>query len=265
MHSLIGRKQTQTQKFLTDGTRIPVTFIEVKDNPVLMVKAQDRNGYLAVQIGYGAKKHPTKPELGHSKKGANLDYAPYFLAEARFPKDTKADTLPKPGDKVSASTVFEPGDIINVTGISKGKGFAGGVKRFHFKGGPRTHGQSDRERAPGSIGQTTTPGRVYKGKRMAGKMGNDKVTVRNLEVVDVSTDGQLIIKGLVPGAPGAYLVIKKVGKNKKFIPLLKEEKKIEAEAKEIKSEQIESASSEGEAGKNVAASVNISAEKEEKK
>src|SRR5258706_6239547 len=105
--------------------------------------------------------------------------------------------------------------------MSKGKGFAGGVKRHHFKGGPRTHGQSDRERAPGSIGQTTTPGRVYKGKRMAGKMGNDTVTLKNLEVIDVTTDG-VLIKGLVPGIVGTYLVIKKVGKNKKHVALLKE-------------------------------------------
>ncbi|MDE2589717.1 MAG: 50S ribosomal protein L3, partial [Patescibacteria group bacterium] len=123
-----------------------------------------------------------------------------------------------------------------VTGTSKGKGFAGGVKRHHFKGGPRTHGQSDRERAPGSIGQTTTPGRVYKGKRMAGKMGNDTVTVKNLEIVDVRADG-VLIKGLVPGIKGAYIVITKVGKNKKAVPMLKEEVKTDVpEAKEVTSE-----------------------------
>src|SRR5258706_11916072 len=105
--------------------------------------------------------------------------------------------------------------------MSKGKGFAGGVKRHHFKGGPRTHGQSDRERAPGSIGQTTTPGRVYKGKRMAGKMGNDQVTLKNLEVIDVSDD-TLLIKGLVPGISGTYLIIRKIGKNKKYVAMVKE-------------------------------------------
>ncbi len=223
IHALVGRKQTQTQKFLTDGTRIPVTFIEVQQNPVLMVKTADKHGYVAVQVGYGKRKHGNKAELGHAKKGANLEYAPYFLSEIRMANDVKVDELPKIGETISAPSVFEPGDLVNVTGTSKGKGFAGGVKRYHFKGGPRTHGQSDRERAPGSIGQTTTPGRVYKGKRMAGKMGFEQVTVQNLEVVAVS-DAGIELKGLVPGFPGSYIIIKKVGKNKKFIPLLIEEK-----------------------------------------
>lgn len=222
MDAIIGRKQTQTQKFLIDGTRVPVTLIEVKANPVVMIKTALKDGYISVQLGYGMRKHANKPELGHAKKGANLDYAPSFLSEIRLPKDVDIESLPKQGDKVSAPAIFEPGDIVDVMGTSKGKGFAGGVKRHHFKGGPRTHGQSDRERAPGSIGQTTTPGRVYKGKRMAGKMGFEQVTIRNLTVVDVTPDG-LLIKGLVPGIPGSYIVIKKVGKNKKFSPLLKKE------------------------------------------
>ncbi len=222
IHALIGKKQSQTQKFLTDGTRIPVTFIEVEQNPVVMVKTADKHGYVSVQIGYGKRKHGNKAELGHAKKGANLDYAPYFLAEIRMLRDMKAEDLPKQGDKVSAASIFEPGDLVNVTGTSKGKGFAGGVKRHHFKGGPRTHGQSDRERAPGSIGQTTTPGRVYRGKRMAGKMGFERVTVRNLEVVAVNDD-ELALKGLIPGFPGSYIIVKKVGKNRKFTPLLTKE------------------------------------------
>src|SRR5207247_7959997 len=132
---------------------------------------------------------------------------PYFLAEVRFPADAKVEALPKAGDMIQVTSVFEPGDIIDVTGISKGKGFAGGVKRHHFKGGPRTHGQSDRERAPGSIGQTTTPGRVYRGKRMAGRMGNDRVTVRGLEVVAIDSEKHMLtIKGLVPGAIKELLV-----------------------------------------------------------
>ena len=125
---------------------------------------------------------------------------------------------------------MQPGDIIDVTGISKGKGFAGGVKRFHFKGGPRTHGQSDRERAPGSIGQTTTPGRVYKGKRMAGKMGHETVTVKNLMIVDVLPDS-ILVKGVVPGIPDSLLVIKKVGEKKKFVPMLREGTKEPEETK----------------------------------
>ncbi len=223
MHAIIGKKRTQTQKFLVDGTRIPVTEVEVKDNPVVCIKTQDKDGYVAVQLGYDIKKKPTKAALGHAKKGANLDYAPYFLAEVRLDTDTKAEDLPKVGDKIAVATVLEAGDIINVTGKAKGKGFAGVVKRHHFKGGPRTHGQSDRERAPGSIGQTTTPGRVYRGKRMAGKMGNETTTIQNLEVIDVTADGVVFIKGLIPGRINdTYLFIEKVGKNKKFVAMVKE-------------------------------------------
>ena len=123
------------------------------------------------------------------------------------------------GTEINLADIFTPGDIVDVTGISKGKGFAGGVKRWNFKGGPRTHGQSDRERAPGSIGQTTTPGRVYKGKKMAGRMGQDTVTVKNLEVIGITDDGVLLIKGLVPGSVNSIVVVKKMGTNKKFVPL----------------------------------------------
>ncbi len=126
------------------------------------------------------------------------------------------------GTAITVSDVFVPGDIVDVTGISKGKGFAGGVKRWGFKGGPRTHGQSDRERAPGSLGQTTTPGRVYKGKKMAGRMGQETVTVKNLEVIEVTADGMLLIKGLVPGSLNSIVVVKKMGTNKKFVPLYRE-------------------------------------------
>ncbi len=235
MFAILGKKQGQTQKFLTDGTRVPVTIVEVKDNPVLQIKTMDKNGYVAVQIGQGQKKHATKPQKGHSKKGANLDYAPNFLREVRFPKDAIIEELPKLGDMVAVSAVLEAGDLVDVTGKSKGKGFAGVVKRHHFKGGPRTHGQSDRERAPGSIGQTTTPGRVYKGKRMAGKMGNETVTLKNLEIIDVTTDG-VLIKGLVPGIVGTYIVIKKVGKNKKHVAILKEASN---ESKETNASKVE--------------------------
>lgn len=121
---------------------------------------------------------------------------------------------------VKTEEMLSPGSLVQVTGISKGKGFAGVVKRHHFKGGPRTHGQSDRERAPGSIGQTTTPGRVYKGKRMAGRMGGEKATIKNLEVLDVA-ENLLIIKGLVPGRKNSRLTIIKMGD----MPLYKEKEK----------------------------------------
>jgi large subunit ribosomal protein L3 len=205
IHALIGQKKIQTQRFRTDGTRIPVTEIHLTANPVISLKTSDKDGYNAVQLGFGTKKHPTKQLLGHIK-GANRENAPHFLREVRV---VDAD-MPSVGTLIKAADVFKPGDIIDVIGVSKGKGYAGGVKRWHFKGGPRTHGQSDRERAPGSIGQTTTPGRVYKGKHMAGHMGFDRVTVKNLEVVAVLDDA-IWIKGLVPGGTNNLLYIKKVG------------------------------------------------------
>lgn len=124
--------------------------------------------------------------------------------------------------EIKTKSELEAGDLVKVTGTSKGKGFAGVVKRWGFAGGPRTHGQSDRERAPGSIGQSTTPGRVYKGKKMAGRMGQETATLKNLEILEV-LENSLLIKGLVPGVKGTKLTIIKEGKNKKFTPLFKEE------------------------------------------
>jgi large subunit ribosomal protein L3 len=221
INAILGQKKDQTQKFLSDGRRIPVTEIVVMDNPIVSIKTQDKNGYWAVQLGYGTKKHPTKALLGHIK-GANIEKAPLFMREIRI-VDTNIDELPKAGEFLKLVDVLKPGDIVAVTGISKGKGFAGGVKRYHFRGGPATHGQSDRHRAPGSIGSGTTPGRVYKGKRMAGNMGNEQVTVKNLEVVSV--DGEtMLLKGVVPGIRKGLLLIKKIGEGKKFVPLMGEPK-----------------------------------------
>lgn len=226
VHALIGQKKMQTQKFLSNGTRIPVTEIRLSSNPIISIKTKSRDGYDAAQIGFGVKKHPTKQLIGHTK-GANVS-APQFLREVRF-----ADGLdmPQVGDVIKAADVFKAGDLIDVIGISKGKGYAGGVKRYHFKGGPRTHGQSDRERAPGSIGQTTTPGRVYKGKKMAGRMGQDRVTIKNLSIMAVLEDA-IWIKGLVPGGPNNLIYIKKIGEDKKFIPLINEPKMKVEEKKE---------------------------------
>lgn len=219
------------QKFRTDGKRIPVTVVEVEKNPVIAVQTAEKNGYFAVQIGYGTAKKPSRPLAGHIK-GANTEKAPQFLREVRFMDAKSADDMPKVGDFISLADVLEAGDVIDVTGTSKGKGFAGGVKRYHFKGGPRTHGQSDRERAPGSVGQTTTPGRVYKGKRMAGKMGFETVTVQNLTVAGVTGD-TLFIEGLVPGKLGALVTItKKNTKDKKYADLIEV-----AEAKKIAEEE----------------------------
>jgi large subunit ribosomal protein L3 len=215
--SLIGRKLYQKQAFLQDGTRVPLSGVRVFGNVIAQVKSADKEGYNAIQLGIETKKKAKKALMGHSKK-AGLTNTPAFLREVRV--DDIQDAVA--GTEINAAEIFTAGDIIDVTGISKGKGFAGGVKRYHFKGGPRTHGQSDRERAPGSIGQTTTPGRVYKGKRMAGRMGQETVTVKNLEVAEITADGILLVKGLIPGSVNTIVVIKKMGVNKKFVPLYKE-------------------------------------------
>ncbi len=225
MQSLIGVKKVQSQRFLENGMRIPVTLIDVKDNWVMSVKTNDRDHYQAVQLGYGIKKNANKALLGHAK-GAKREQAPKFLKEIRIIDDSP---LPEIGTSLNPQEVFQPGDLVDVTGISKGKGFAGGVKRYGFRGGPKTHGQSDRHRAPGSIGQGTTPGRVYKGKRMAGNMGNDTVTIRGLRIIDITNDGVLVIKGLVPGVINALIKIDKAGTDKKFVPLYKDPEVVAAE------------------------------------
>lgn len=224
---LIGKKNTQTQGFLQDGTRVPLTVISAMGNSITQLKTTEKDGYNSIQLGFGIKKKPNKVRMGHSKK-AGLEKAARFFREVRL-DDLEGLTL---GSQVLISDVLKPGDIVDVTGVSKGKGFAGVVKRHHFKGGPRTHGQSDRERAPGSIGQTTTPGHVYKGKRMAGRMGSESVTIKNLEVIDITNDGVVLIKGLVPGSVNSVVLVRKVGENKKFVPLYREEVPLELKAEE---------------------------------
>jgi large subunit ribosomal protein L3 len=218
VQALFGKKIEQTQKFLENGTRIPVTIVRVSGNVVVQHKTADKHGYTAVQVGFGTSKKTNKAKAGHLKK-AGVTQTPSFLGEV----SVDGEELPTLGSKLNAIDILKPGDIVDVIGTSKGKGYAGGVKRYHFKGGPRTHGQSDRERAPGSIGQTTTPGRVYRGKKMAGHMGHETVTVKNLIVVDVTAD-TVAVKGLIPGSisdKALVVKIEKVGEKKKFIPLLK--------------------------------------------
>jgi large subunit ribosomal protein L3 len=216
IQTLIGQKIEQSQKFLENGKRIPVTEIVMPKNVVLQIKTKTKEGYNAVQLGMGTKRKATKAILGISKK-AQLTQSPRFIKEVSY-ADGESLTL---GDQISVASVFAAGDMVTVCGTSKGKGFAGGVKRYHFRGGPKTHGQSDRHRAPGSIGQSTTPGRVYKGKRMAGHMGVDTVTVRNLVVVGVDeAQGKLFLLGLVPGHKNAVIFVTKTGAKKNFVPLL---------------------------------------------
>lgn len=218
--AILGQKTRQTQMFLENGTRIPVTFINTSGNVVVGVRTKEKNGYTALQLGFGKVRSPTKAMFGLAK-AAKIDYWTKVVREIRL-DSSDGSTFPA-GTLINPTEVFKPGDIVDVTGVSKGKGYAGVVKRHHFKGGPRTHGQSDRERAPGSIGQTTTPGRVYKGKRMAGRMGHERVTIQNLMIVDVGEE-RIFIKGLVPGSINSLVMIKKVGEDKKFIPLFKEQR-----------------------------------------
>jgi large subunit ribosomal protein L3 len=231
IQSLLGKKLGQTQGFLENGTRIPMTRIMVEGNVVSQLKTQEKEGYDAVQLGFGATMKADKPTIGHSKK-AGLTITP------RFFKETRADKIEEVvlGQAIKAEEVLSEGDIIDVTGISKGKGYAGVVKRHHFKGGPKTHGQSDRHRAPGSIGQSTTPGRVYKGKRMAGRMGAEQVTVKNLEVIEFA-DGVLLVKGLIPGPISSIVTITRRGTNKKYVGLYKEPV-VEEEIADNKVEEI---------------------------
>ncbi len=198
---LIGRKLGMTQVFREDGAVIPATAIEVGPCTVVQVKTREKEGYSAVQMGFGEKKRLTSPEKGHLKGLGSFRH----LREFRVGEGVGIEV----GQKFDVG-LFKPGDIVDVTGTSKGKGFAGVVKRYHFAGGPKTHGQSDRHRAPGSIGSTTTPGRVYKGKKMAGHMGNERVTVKGLEVVQADpARNLLLVRGAVPGHHNGLVLIQK--------------------------------------------------------
>lgn len=208
LNAILGSKLKMGSVFV-NGLRIPVTYIKAGPCVVTQVKDMDKDGYFSVQIGFGTRKlkNLTKPLQGHLKTLLKDKKAPRFLKEVRL---TSASNL-KVGDEVKLEDVFKVGDIIAVTGTSKGKGFAGVVKRWHFAGGPKTHGQSDRQRHPGSIGQTTTPGRVFKGKKMAGRMGGETKTVKNLHIVSLDEkEGKITISGAVPGKPGLPLLLRKI-------------------------------------------------------
>src|SRR3990167_9819385 len=212
LDSILGKKVKMSQTFV-EGRRVPVTKVVAGPCVVTQIKKEDKDGYWAVQLGFGDKriKNVTRPMQGHLRGVIKEQKAPRFLREIRLENEPTF----KVGDIVSASEIFKVGDIIQVTGTSKGKGFAGAVKRWHFAGGPRTHGQSDRERAPGAIGQGTTPGRIWKGKHMAGRMGSDRVTIKNIFVVDVDKGkNMLAVSGPIPGIPGGLVIIKKIAEGK---------------------------------------------------
>lgn len=220
MNTLFATKKYMSQVFTQDGVRLPVTVLSSGAHLVTQSKTQDNNGYWAVQFGFGTRriKNLKKPVIGHLKGALKDDKkAPRFLREVR----TKNEENFEVGQSVNPAEVLAIGDIVNVTATSKGKGFAGVVKRHKFSGGPKTHGQSDRHRAPGSIGQGTTPGRVYKGKKMAGRMGAEQGTVRNLIVLSLNQDsGEIRVSGPVPGSVGSLVRITKVGTSKKKYELV---------------------------------------------
>lgn len=235
MKTFYGIKLGQTQTFTQNGERIPVTEILVEPLTVIQVKKTDKEGYSALKIAFGKrkaknvskaikgeiakinqtqadnKKTKISQEGSEAKEMNNSATAkitenwdsktiiPRYFKEIKLQNNDEIANL-KPGDRIKIADIFKEGDFLNVQGVTIGKGFAGVVKRHGFRGGPRTHGQADRERAPGSIGQTTTPGRVYKGKRMAGRMGGEKATIKNLQIFQINSEkNTVLVKGLIPG------------------------------------------------------------------
>jgi large subunit ribosomal protein L3 len=208
LKGLIGKKIGMTQIFDENGSAVPVTIIEAGPCFVTQVRTPSNEGYSSVQLGFDEvkPKRLSGGELGHLKKSNTPPLR--FLRE--FVVKEPGVTV---GDQVKVD-LFATGDSVDVIGTSKGKGFAGAVKRYHFRGGPATHGQSDRERAPGSRGSGTTPGRVYKGAKGAGHMGNDRVTAQNLKVVLVDVERNLIgVRGAIPGSRNGLVMVKEARKS----------------------------------------------------
>jgi large subunit ribosomal protein L3 len=199
-----------TQIFNEQGQVIPVTVIEAGPCYVTQIRTEDNDGYAAVQLGFdelppkrNGESRLTRPKRGHLRRGS------LELPDLRVLREFRVKDIDVEEGQVLKADMFERGERVDVVGTSKGRGFAGTIKRHHFNRQPKTHGQSDRERAPGSIGSTTTPGRVRKGTRMAGHMGNQRVTAQNLEVVEVDAEKNLLaVRGSVPGAKGGILLIK---------------------------------------------------------
>ena len=204
LKSFLGKKIGMTQVFNDAGQVVPVTIIEAGPCAVTQIRTPEKDGYAAVQLGFGRVRRPNRPEAGHLR-GSQI---------GRRLQEVPADDIGgyEVGQLVSVD-IFEAGEIVDVSGRSKGRGFAGTMKRHGFGGGPRTHGQSDRSRAPGSIGGGTTPGKVFKGLKMAGHMGNRRVTSKGLEVVRVDAERNLLmVKGGIPGAPNSPITIRKTGR-----------------------------------------------------
>jgi len=225
MKSIYAIKRNQLHTYDKMGKRLFVTRMSIEELPVIQVKTADKDKYSALQVAIGTKSKLNKPENGHLK---SITKVPMYLREIRLDKDSDLKT----GDIIAADQVLTEGDYIKVTSISKGKGFAGGMKRHGFRGGPRTHGQSDRERAPGAIGQGTSPGRIWKGKRMAGRMGNETISTMGSQVVKLDTEtGELWVTGAVPGGKNALVELTKI-KNGKFAGLIENPQKAKLKAEE---------------------------------
>jgi len=218
---VLGKKSASSQQFDKKGDRIPTTFIDTSSCHLVSVATPEKRGYFSIKLGFCQAKNIKKPVKGELEK-AGIKTPLRFLREFRLEDYKEKVLFIKEGEKegvqigevkifsgdiINPTLFFKSGDLITVSGTSKGKGFQGGVKRHGFKGRSHTHGASRDERAPGSIGMTTTPGRVFKGKRMAGRMGSDRVTIKNIEVIEVKENG-LLIKGLVAGAKGGLLEVR---------------------------------------------------------
>lgn len=208
LSGLVGKKLGMTRIFTKEGASIPVTVVEISPNKITQIKATDTDGYNAVQVTCGEKKlsRVTKSIAGHFAKAKVV--AGKILREFRF--GNAADmSMYAVGQEIKASDVFKDEQLVHVTATSKGKGFAGVIKRWNFSSQRMTHGNSLSHRAPGSIGQCQDPGRVFKGKKMAGQLGNEQVTVKNLTIVKVDeARNALLIKGAVPGSIGSYVVVR---------------------------------------------------------
>jgi large subunit ribosomal protein L3 len=205
MPGLIGKKVGMTRIFDDAGVQVPVTVIEAGPCPIVQVKSLDGDGYQAVQVGFGAQmvKRATRAEVGHAAK-AGLDRAPRLMREFRVAEKEQYEV----GQQLTV-TLFEAGDLVKVTGNSKGRGFTGVVKRHGFAGRPGSHGHPE-SKTPGSVGPGTDPSRVIKGKKMPGRMGGTRTTIRNLQIVRVDGERNLLfVKGGVPGALNGYVLISK--------------------------------------------------------
>jgi len=234
---LIGKKQGMTRFFTEEGGSLPVTVVSVDTNTVIQIKTLDNDGYNSVQVTTGQKKekHLNKSALGHFKKSSVVPGEGLW----EFPIENNEVEKLEVGQSIPLG-LFQEGQAVDVSGISKGKGFAGTVKRWNFKMQDATHGNSLSHRAPGSIGQCQTPGRVWKGKKMSGHMGSEKVTVQNLKIVSIDLENNLIlIQGSIPGATGSRVMLRPARGEKVEFPIAEETQPEETQPEETQPEETQ--------------------------